>query len=110
MRNRKIMIVAALALLAMATAFGSDVTGTWTASFDTQVGVQNYTYTFKVDGGKVTGTAKSSLSEGPSAITGGVVNGDDLLRREPRLSGDAVPDCIQGQDFGRRNQVYPHRD
>jgi opacity protein-like surface antigen len=78
MRTRNIAIVAALALLAMATAVAADVTGTWTASFDTQVGVQNYTYTFKVDGGKLTGTAKSSLSESASAITGGMINGDDI--------------------------------
>jgi hypothetical protein len=76
MRNRNIAMIAALALLAVATAFAADVTGTWTASFDTQVGVQNYTYTFKVDGGKLTGSAKSNLGEG--AITNGTVNGDDI--------------------------------
>jgi archaellum component FlaF (FlaF/FlaG flagellin family) len=31
------------------------------ASFDTQVGKQEYTYTFKVDGAAVTGTAKGNL-------------------------------------------------
>jgi opacity protein-like surface antigen len=76
MRNRNITIIAALVLLAMATAFAADVTGTWTASFDTQVGQQTYTYTFKVDGGKLTGTAKSNLGE--ATITGGTVNGDDI--------------------------------
>ncbi|HEY1759589.1 MAG TPA: hypothetical protein VGG72_29720 [Bryobacteraceae bacterium] len=75
MRNRNIVILAALALLAMATAFAADVSGTWTASFDTQVGAQNYTYTFKVEGGKLTGTAKSNLGEGTLA---GTVNGDDI--------------------------------
>ena len=35
--------------------------GTWTASFDTQVGKQEYTYTFKVEGGTLTGTAKGNL-------------------------------------------------
>lgn len=78
MRNRNIAIVAALALLATAAAFAADVTGTWTASFETQVGTQNYTYTFKVDGGKLTGTTKSNLSETASAITNGTVNGDDI--------------------------------
>jgi opacity protein-like surface antigen len=76
MRKRNIVIVAALALLVMATAFAADVTGTWTATFETQVGTQNYTYTFKVDGGKLTGTAKSNLGE--ATITGGTVNGDDI--------------------------------
>src|SRR5271154_1740717 len=78
MRNRNLVILAALALLGVTTAFAADVTGTWSASFDTQVGVQNYTYTFKVDGGKLTGTAKSSLSETASALTSGMVNGDDI--------------------------------
>jgi hypothetical protein len=78
MRKRKIRIIAAWALLAAATVFAADVTGTWTASFETQVGTQNYTYTFKVEGGKLTGTTKSNLSETPSPITNGVVNGDDI--------------------------------
>ena len=45
-------------------AFGADISGTWTASFETQVGTQTYTYTFKVEGTKLTGTAKSNLGEG----------------------------------------------
>ena len=71
---------AALALLISAAAFAADVNGTWTASFDTQVGQQNYTYTFKVDGDKLTGTAKSNLGEG--TITNGTVNGDDVTFTE----------------------------
>jgi len=68
------MIVAALA----AAAFAADVTGTWTASFDTQVGVQKYTYTFKVAGNKLTGKAKSELANAETEITEGTVNGDDI--------------------------------
>jgi hypothetical protein len=52
-------ILAALVVFA-AFAQGS-VAGTWTASFDTQVGKQEYTYTFKVEGGALTGTAKGNL-------------------------------------------------
>lgn len=64
-------------VLAAATALAADVNGTWTASFDTQVGQQNYTYTFKVaPDGKLTGTAKSNLGEG--TITDGMVKGDDI--------------------------------
>jgi len=71
---------AAMALLVSTVAFAADVSGTWTASFDTQVGQQSYTYTFKVDGGKLTGTAKSNLGEG--TITDGKVNGDDITFTE----------------------------
>ena len=54
----------------------ADITGTWTASFDTQIGVQNYTYTFKADGNKLTGRVKSQYSDGE--ISEGTVNGDDI--------------------------------
>jgi enterochelin esterase-like enzyme len=40
----------------------ADVTGAWTAEFDTQVGVQKYTYTLKQDGDKVTGKANSEIA------------------------------------------------
>ena len=59
-----------------AAAFAADIAGKWTASFDTQIGVQNYTYTFKVDGGKLTGTAESQF--GKTEITEGTVKGDEL--------------------------------
>ena len=68
-------------LLVMATAaaaFAADVTGTWMASFDTQLGMQKYTYTFKVEGNKLTGKAKSELANAETEITEGTVNGDDV--------------------------------
>ncbi len=71
---------AALVLLVSAVALAADVSGTWTASFDTQVGQQSYTYTFKVVGEKLTGTAKSNLGEG--TITDGTVKGDDIAFTE----------------------------
>ena len=54
---------AMLAAICVFSAFAQavNVTGTWTASFDTQVGKQEYTYTFKVEGGTLTGTAKGNL-------------------------------------------------
>ena len=69
-----VVIVAAMAAAALA----ADVTGTWKASFDTQIGVQNYTYTFKVEGNKLTGKAKSELANVETEIAEGTVNGDDI--------------------------------
>jgi hypothetical protein len=60
-----------------AFAQGAGVTGTWTASFDTQVGKQEYTYTLKADGGVVTGTAKSNLL-GDSTLSDGKVEGSTI--------------------------------
>ena len=67
-----LVLVLSLALSARAT----DITGQWTATFNTQVGEQHYTYTFKVDGEKLTGTAKSD--NGTVAIENGTVKGDDV--------------------------------
>jgi len=69
-------LAAAMGLLVMpaAAADAPNITGTWTTTFDSQVGEQKYTYTFKVEGAKLTGTAKSNLGEG--AITDGKVDKD----------------------------------
>ncbi len=48
----------------------ANISGTWTASFDSQVGQQTYTYTFKVDGGTLTGQSKSNF--GASELKGTV--------------------------------------
>ena len=63
-------------LLTAAAAFGADLNGKWTASIETPIGTQNYTYTFQVDGEKLTGSANSQMSE--SKITEGKVTGDEI--------------------------------
>ena len=73
---RRFVFAAATALVMLAPLLGADITGTWTASFDTQIGVKSYTYTFKVDGNNLTGTAKSD--NGKVQITEGTINGDDV--------------------------------
>ena len=72
----KMVASAILVLMVPVAALAADITGTWTAAFDTQVGVQNYTYTFKVDGSKLTGRVKSQFSDGE--ILEGTINGDDI--------------------------------
>ena len=56
---RILMLAASCAVGSLA--YAADVSGTWTASFDTQVGKQEYTYTLKAEGAALTGTAKSNL-------------------------------------------------
>jgi hypothetical protein len=58
-------------------AYGADVSGKWMASFDTQVGKQEYTYEFKVDGMKLTATAKGNLVT-DSVISDGKVDGNKI--------------------------------
>ena len=54
----------------------ADISGSWTAEFDTQVGKQSYTFMLEVDGMELTGTAASS--NGNSAIAEGTVEGETL--------------------------------
>lgn len=63
-------------LVVGALAYAADVNGTWTSTFSTQIGDQHYTYTFKQDGEKLTGSAKSDMGE--VAIENGVVKGDEI--------------------------------
>lgn len=72
--------------LVASVATAADLTGTWKASFDTQRGVQEYTFTLKQDGTNVTGKAsvdnngekrEVDLKEG--ALTGETVSFVELL-------------------------------
>jgi hypothetical protein len=74
MLNRIAGAAGVIALVLAATLHAADATGTWTASFQTQAGEQQYTYTFVVKGTTLTGTAKGNLV-GESTITDGKVNG-----------------------------------
>ena len=78
MKQRLWLAIFACAVLAVsaAGATAADITGTWTASFDTQIGRQNYTYEFAVKDSTLTGKAKSD--NGESAITDGKVDGDTV--------------------------------
>jgi hypothetical protein len=71
-----LVVIVAIAAAAVRTA-APDITGTWTASFETGIGPQNYTYTFVVaKDGSLTGTATGGF--GVSPLTEGKVK-DDLV-------------------------------
>jgi len=60
--------------------FAADVTGTWTSEFDSQIGRQNYTYTFKQDGTNLTGKANSEINgqKREAGLKEGKVDGDAI--------------------------------
>jgi hypothetical protein len=77
--TRRSLLCSLLAIPVFSAAvFAADFNGVWTAAIETQLGVQNYTFTFKVDGEKVAGNAKSEFAQAETAITEGVVKGDDI--------------------------------
>jgi hypothetical protein len=78
MTRRRWLIALAFVTAALVgrTIAAADISGQWTASFDTQIGQQNYTYTFAVKDGALTGKAKSD--NGESAIQNGKVDADTV--------------------------------
>ena len=128
-----------LALVACACLFVStinnavavDVTGTWKSEFDSQIGHQNYTFTFKQQGGKLTGKANSVAGDRKreAELKEGKVDGDtisfvellSIQEREIRITytgkfspdGNEIKFMRQVGDFGKteivaqREQAFP---
>lgn len=77
MKNRRALLMTLLlVLVSLAPIRAADITGKWTASFDTQIGKQEYTYDFVVKESKLTGKMKSNLGE--SDVLDGKVDGDKV--------------------------------
>ena len=78
MTIRKVRLALLAIVLTSSVAFGNaaDITGKWTASFDTQIGKQEYVYDFVVKDSTLTGKAKSNL--GSADILEGKVDGDKV--------------------------------
>lgn len=72
-------IFLSLAVLPFAV-LAADVTGTWKSDFDSQIGHQNYTFTFKQDGTALTGKANSEVGDRKreAELKDGKVHGDTV--------------------------------
>lgn len=73
-----------LAFIGLAHA-GDSVTGKWKGQFDSQIGLQKYTFEFKVAGTNLTGTATGEREMGTNTvtITEGKINQDAISFVEP---------------------------
>ncbi len=71
-----VILLTALPLAVLA----ADLTGTWKSDFDSQIGHQNYTFTFKQDGTKLTGKANSEVGDRKR----------EAELKEGKVDGDAV--------------------
>jgi len=76
----RVLAIAGLVLVCAVPARAADATGKWKAEFDSQVGVQKYTYDLKVEGAKVTGKASFERmgQKGEVDLLEGKVTGDDI--------------------------------
>ena len=102
--------------VASLTAFAADITGTWKAEFDTQRGLQKYTFTLKQDGTTVTGKASVEMTDQKrdAEFKDGKVEGDTLTFVEPlkiqdneinitytgKISGNEIKFTRKVGDFG----------
>lgn len=86
MNYRTLISVAALvAFSTVGLASAADVAGKWTSEFDSQIGQQKYTYTFKVEGEKITGVAAydHQMGKGENALTDIKLDKDAISFVEP---------------------------
>jgi hypothetical protein len=83
--------LAAFALAFIGTASAQDsVSGKWQGQFDSQIGLQKYTYDFKADGTNLTGRAVGIRDNGTNdvAITDGKISQDTISFVEPLKFND----------------------
>ena len=102
---------------------GSDVSlnGKWKGQFDSQIGLQKYTFDFKTDGTNLTGSAVGEREMGTNrvVIVEGKVSGDEVSFVEPlkfedneikieykgKVSGDQIKFHRKVGDFGEEDFV-----
>ncbi|MGH9833323.1 MAG: hypothetical protein ACREBD_29020 [Blastocatellia bacterium] len=77
----KVLLLACVTFTLALSALAADVTGKWKAEFETQVGVQKYTFELKVEGEKLTGKAffERMNQKGEAELLEGKVNGNDIF-------------------------------
>src|SRR6476659_9418363 len=82
------------------SAFAADVNGTWKAEFETQRGLQKYTFTLKQDGTKVTGKVNvdNNGEKREIELKDGKVDGDTVTFAEPlNIQGNDIQIAFTGR-------------
>ena len=79
------LMVAVLVLTTVASRADDSVTGTWKGQFDSQIGLQKYTFLLKVEGDKITGKAIGEREMGTNevVITEGKMGTNEIFFVEP---------------------------
>ena len=113
-----VLAIAVLSLLVTLPAAGqatpaaktsaADVTGTWKSEFDSQVGHQKYTFTFKQEGSKLTGKANSEVEDRKreAELMEGKVDGDAISFVEMlKIQDNDVRITYTGKLSADRNEI-----
>jgi hypothetical protein len=97
----------------------TDISGIWKAEFDSQIGAQKYTYTFKQDGTNLTGEADSDIGgeKHQAKISDGSVVGDtvsfvELMHYQDNDVRITYTGTVQTNEikFGRQVGDFAHED
>lgn len=85
MKYHSFLAAALFAVTTLSAVRAADIAGKWTSEFDSQIGPQKYVYIFKMDGGKLSGTAAydHSMGKGENALTDIKLDKDDISFVEP---------------------------
>ena len=80
MKLTKTILVLALLFSGLSLAPAAELAGKWTSEFDSQIGLQKYTYEFKAEGDNFTGKASydHSMGKGDSVLNDIKLNGEDI--------------------------------
>jgi hypothetical protein len=113
---RGVLMSVSMVLAVAAIALAADINGKWKGELDAPDGQKvTNTFTFKVDGEKVTGTVFSSRSGTEAPIEDGMLKGDDLsfaltrsvegtqmkLRYKGKVKGDEIAMTVAGDVGGQ---------
>jgi hypothetical protein len=113
---RSVLMSVSMVLAVAAIALAADINGKWKGELDAPDGQKvTNTFTFKVDGEKVTGTVFSSRSGTEAPIEDGTLKGDDLafsltrsvegtqmkLRYTGKVKGDEIAMTVAGDVGGQ---------
>ncbi len=103
-----------LTLLALPLSLrAADVSGTWKSEFDSQIGVQKYTYTLKQDGTNLTGKASSEIGDQKRDVDlkEGQVNGDTISFVEMmNFQDNEIRITYTGKLSAEGNEIKFHRE
>jgi hypothetical protein len=115
------IIAAAVVLTAATLSHAAELAGKWTAEFDSQIGLQKYTYEFKGEGDKITGKASydQQMGKGDAELKNIKITKDDVSFTETlkladmeiaitytgKLAGDEMKLTRTVGDFGTEQLV-----
>jgi hypothetical protein len=95
----KFFTAAAASLLLAVTTFAADISGKWSAEMQGPQGTMTTTFTFKVEGEKLTGTVSGRGGDTP--IADGVVKGDEVSFNVTRtMNGNEMKMAYKGKVAG----------